>query len=370
MVPPKRVPKSPLFTKAAGVHTQPSRGFGAKHRILQGWEGYLGDPVDSLVRAFACHLVAVEAQNASPKTITLYEGRHKQFLTFLQSQGLTPPFVLDDLNAANVRRASIWVREHSKGSRGGESAARALVATLKTTSAWLADEEYIEADLVARVRRPRVNAVARTPFSQAEVRELRHAAIDTRSAARDTAIICLLLDTGMRVGGLTSIMVEDLNLRDRRVTLRLKGGRQHTLYFGSAEARDGGRAVRLMRQYLTERADLLRRWQDRGKPGRDRGYLFLGFDGWPLSPAGVRGILTRLAKESGMPHVFPHRFRHTFATNFLVEHPGDETGLRGILGHLSDDMFRVYAHLAHEILAQRAGRAALSESWLGEDNVG
>jgi site-specific recombinase XerD len=326
--------------------------------------------VDNLVRAFACHLIAVQAQNASPKTLLLYDGRHKQFLTFLLQQGLTPPFHLDDLNAANVRRAAIWIRERSRGHRGGESAARALVSTLKTTSAWLADEEYIEADLVARVKRPRVNAIARTPFSRDEVRELRHAALDSRHAARDTAIICLLLDTGMRVGGLCSILLDDLSLRDRRVVLRLKGGREHVLYFGSANARDGGRAVRVLKQYLSDRAELVRRWDDRGKPGRHRGYLFLGFDGWPLTPPGVRAILSRLAAESGLPHVFPHRFRHTMATNYLVEHPGDETGLRGILGHLSDDMYRVYAHLAHEIIAQRAGRAALSESWLGDEDVG
>jgi hypothetical protein len=60
-----------------------------------------------------------------------------------------------------------------------------------------------------------------------------------------------------------------------------------------------------------------------------------------------------------------HRFRHTFSSWYLVRHPGDETGLRGILGHLSADMLRVYVHLAYEITAQRAGRVSLSEAWLG-----
>ncbi len=33
-------------------------------------------------------------------------------------------------------------------------------------------------------------------------------------------------------------------------------------------------------------------------------------------------------------------------------------------------MFRVYTHIAHEILAQRAGRVALSEAWLGDEETG
>lgn len=338
-------------------------------RFLRGWEEYMGSadsPVDNLVRAFATHLVAVQSQNCSPKTLRLYDGRHKQFLSFLQAQGHAPPFDLDLLNAANLRRASIWVREHSHGPRGGESAARALVSTMKTTSAWLADEEYIEVDMVARVKRPKVTAVARTPFSQAEVRDLVNAALDTSTASRDLAIIHLLLDTGMRVGGLCSILVQDVNLADRRLVLRLKGNREHILYFGSPERRDGGRTVRALKSYLSERDEMIRRWTARGS-SRDQGRLLLAYDGWPLTPAGVRVMLGRLAAASGLKHVIPHRFRHTFATWYLVRHPGDETGLRGILGHLSEDMYRVYAHIAHEIIAARAGRVALSEAWLGEE---
>jgi site-specific recombinase XerD len=324
----------------------------------------LDEPVDNLVRAFCIHLEAVQSEGAALQTIRLYEGRHKQFLSYLLSHQYAPPFSMELLNASNIRRAAIWIREHSTGSRGGEHAARALISTLKTSSAWLTDEGYIDVDLVSRVKRPRVSVVSRMPFSQPEVRGLVLAALGTRQTNRDVALIHLLLDTGMRVGGLCSVFLEDISLRDHRLELRLKGGRRHVLYFGSSDRRDGGRTVRALKAYLAERADIVAR-----HPNRDQGYLFVGFDGWPLKPGGVRGILSRLAADSQVKHVFPHRFRHTFATWYLVRHPGDETGLRGILGHLSDDMYRVYAHLAHEIIAQRAGRVALSEAWLGEEGV-
>jgi hypothetical protein len=75
-----------------------------------------------------------------------------------------------------------------------------------------------------------------------------------------------------------------------------------------------------------------------------------------------------LADLADLKNVFPHQFRHSFATMYLVRHPGDETGLRGALGHLSDDIFRSYTHIASEIIAQRAGSVSLSEAWLSEDD--
>src|SRR5229473_3013814 len=193
-------------------------------------------PADNLVRAFSLHLEACNAAGLSPKTIEIYDGRYKQFLTFLKAQGHQPPFQLELLTPVNARRASIWIREHSHGRRGGEHAAKALIATLKTGSAWLADEGYLddEVDPLARLRRPKASSSARLPLTQEDVRALRSAALDSQ--------------TGMRIGGLCSIMLADLDMRERRLVLRLKGGRQHVLYFGSPERRDGGGTVRAVQR--------------------------------------------------------------------------------------------------------------------------
>lgn len=320
--------------------------------------------VDNLIHAFALWLQALESENRSPQTIALYEGRCRQFLAYLTTQGDGGRFALASLSADNVRRASTWIREQSAGRRGGESAARALVVTLKTASAWLADECVLPVHALARVKRPTVSRSAQTPFGQEEVRSLVAAAGRSANGARDIAIIHLLLDTGMRVGGLCSIMLQDLNLRDRRLELRLKGGRRQALYFGSPSRRDGGHTVRTLRAYLNERERLVQR-QRSLNGDHSQGRLFLGRDGWPLKESGVRQILNRLAQDAHVSNVHPHRFRHTMATWYLVRHPGDETGLRGILGHLSDDMYRVYVHLSSEIIAQRAGRTSLAEAWLG-----
>ncbi len=331
----------------------------------------MAGPVDNLVKAFAVHLEACAAKGDAQATLTQYEGRYRQYLTFLRAEGYEPPFELDLLNAALVRRCAVWIREHSRGHRGGQASAKALLATLKTGSAWLADEGYLPdyVDPLARVKRPKAPSPARTPFGQDDVRALVGAAADTQTGTRDTAIMLLMLDTGMRVGGICSIQREDIDLKERRVKLRLKGGGMHTLYFGSSDRRDGGRSARAIARYVAERDELVKKWTARPRGDRSSGHLFLSYDGWPLTERGFHEALATLARAAEVPGVFPHRFRHTFATWYLVRNPGDETGLRGILGHLSADMYRTYAHLAHEIIAQRAGRVALSEAWLGDEST-
>lgn len=327
-------------------------------------------PVDNLVKAFAVHLEACAAKGDQPSTLAQYEGRYRQYLTFLRSEGHEPPFGLDLLNAQEVRRCAVWIREHSRGHRGGQSAVKALLATLKTGSAWLADEGYLSdyVDPLARVKRPKAPSAARTPLSQEDVRALVGAATETQTGTRDTAIMLLMLDTGMRVGGVCSILREDIDLKERRVKLRLKGGSDHTLYFGSGDRRDGGRSARAIARYVAERDDLVAKWSARPRGDKSRGHLFLSYDGWPLTERGFHEALASLARAAGINGVFPHRFRHTFATMFLVR-GGTESELRGILGHLSADMYRTYVHLSSEYIAQRAGRVALSEAWLGEDAV-
>src|SRR5262249_29891619 len=150
---------------------QPQRGGSVRRdslggvRSLGGWEFTMEGPVDNLVKAFAIHLEACSAKGDTQSTLTQYEGRYRQYLTFLRSEGYNPPFGLDLLNAQLVRRCAVWIRERSTGHRGGQSAVKALTATLKTGSAWLADEGYLHdyVDPLARVKRPKAPSVARTP---------------------------------------------------------------------------------------------------------------------------------------------------------------------------------------------------------------
>ena len=49
---------------------------------------------------------------------------------------------------------------------------------------------------------------------------------------------------------------------------------------------------------------------------------------------------------------------------YLTQYPGDEMGLRRILGHISTEVLREYVHLADATIAQRQGRVAPTTAWL------
>ena len=83
----------------------------------------------------------------------------------------------------------------------------------------------------------------------------------------------------------------------------------------------------------------------------------------------VQVMLVRLAQRATVRKVFPHRFRHTFAT-WAIEHEAREIDVQYLLGHSTPAMVRRYsATYNSEKAAQAHARwspgAALGRSWRG-----
>ena len=64
-------------------------------------------------------------------------------------------------------------------------------------------------------------------------------------------------------------------------------------------------------------------------------------------------MLRRLAERAGVPHVHPHKFRHTFAT-WAIEAEAREIDVQFLLGHSTPAMVRRYAATYN---AEKAARA-------------
>ena len=82
------------------------------------------------------------------------------------------------------------------------------------------------------------------------------------------------------------------------------------------------------------------------------GQLFLSEYGKAIRPNSIRVMLRRLAERVGVPHVHPHKFRHTFAT-WAIEAEAREIDVQFLLGHSTPAMVRRYAATA---LRRRPGR--------------
>ena len=310
--------------------------------------------VPSLVKASESHLADCRYRHLSPQTLRLYGIYERAFLEWCQHEHV--PLELTSLVMPHVKRASEWVRSRNGGKRGGEWAARTFVRTMKVWSRFLVEEEELEADYLSRLHAPKVTQVARQAYQTWEIQAIRGALSETTTGVRDVAILSLLLDTGLRVGELVQLRVGDLDLRSRRVMVASgKGRKQRVLPFGG-EARDGGNTVRRLRAYL----------ETRGRLHQDDP-IFITVEGRPLSDSAFRRAFIKAARRAGVSHHEVHGTRHTFSVRYLVAHPNDVEGLRYLLGHISDDTYRIYAGQAGAIIAEIAGRESIADAMFGEE---
>lgn len=196
---------------------------------------------------------------------------------------------------------------------------------------WLVDAEYLVRSPFRGMRNVRLPQRIVQPYSGEELARLLAACgADTSIGKRDRAMVLTLLDTGVRCSELVQLRLEDLDLAGGRLrVLHGKGNKQRVVPFAD-------HCRRALHVYIRARGDLA-------------GPLFLAASGHgalmqnvALQPNGLKQMLRRLGRASGVPKVHAHRFRHTFAT-WAIEHDARELDVQYLLGHSSPDMVRRYS---------------------------
>ncbi len=160
---------------------------------------------------------------------------------------------------------------------------------------------------------------------------------------RDVAILELLYATGIRVGELCGLDVDDVD-RERRVVRVLgKGRKERTVPFG----RPADRAI----------AAWLEGGRSRLATAGAGAALFLGSRGRRIDQRAVRAMVhARLVDVPGAPDLGPHGLRHTAATH-LLEGGADLRTVQELLGHASLATTQIYTHVTTDRL-RRAYRQA------------
>jgi site-specific recombinase XerD len=160
---------------------------------------------------------------------------------------------------------------------------------------------------------------------------------------RNQSIIQLLLDTGLRASELCDLRWEDFDTTG--CTVMGKGNKERYLPISEP-----------CRKSLEEY-----RLKERGKCSAT-GFAFVGPNGNPLDRTSLRQILVRIGERAGVPNVFPHRFRHTFAINYL-RNGGDIYTLQAILGHEDLEMCKRYLAIARLDVVRTHNYASPIEIW-------
>jgi integrase/recombinase XerC len=249
--------------------------------------------------------------------------------------GLKEKTPLRDLDAAQIRR--FVARLHAAGLSG-----RTLALTLSAWRGlyhWLARHQGYAANPVQGVRAPKSPRRLPKALSVEQAQQLLEApAAQTPALVRDRAMFELLYSSGLRLGELVALDLDDgrLDLRQGEVTVTGKGARTRTVPVG-------GRAREALRDWLKARA-LIARPAERA--------LFVGARGARIAPGTVETRLRAWAKRQGLgAAVHPHMLRHSFASHVL-ESSQDLRAVQEMLGHASISTTQVYTHLDFQALAK------------------
>jgi integrase/recombinase XerC len=155
-------------------------------------------------------------------------------------------------------------------------------------------------------------------------------------AVRDRAIMELFYSSGLRLAELVGLDLGSLDLADRTVRVLGKGSKTRIVPVGR-KACDAARA------WLRERARMA---------GVDETALFVGQNGTRLKARAIQLRIAHWAKRCGLPsRVYPHLFRHSFATH-LLESSKDLRGVQELLGHADIATTQIYTHLDFAHLAR------------------
>ena len=188
---------------------------------------------------------------------------------------------------------------------------------------WLQRESLIDHNPTANLGAIKCAKRKKQIYSEIDIEKLnQHCGI-----IRDRAIIAFLGSTGCRISEMTGLNRDEVNLEKLECVVHGKGNKERTVFISPV-------AGMLVREYLQSRTD-------------DCEALFAGKGGKRFQPGGVRAMLNRIAKEAGVEHVHPHKFRRTLATN-LTRHGMAIQEVATILGHEKLDTTMKYVVLNNE----------------------
>ena len=191
---------------------------------------------------------------------------------------------------------------------------------LSSFFSWLEEEDYILKSPIRRIHKVKTKKLVKEVISDETLEQLR----DGCCEKRDLAMIDILVSTGMRVGELVNLNIEDLDFEERECVVYGKGDKERKVYFDA-------RTKLHIQSYLKERCD-----QDPA--------LFVSLNA-PYQRLQISGVETRireLGRQLQINNIHPHKFRRTMATRAIDKGMPIEQ-VQKLLGHQQIDTTMQYA---------------------------
>jgi site-specific recombinase XerD len=276
---------------------------------------------------------ALRAANRSARTQQLRTMVVGYYVDWLVKHG--HPTTLDQLSRVHIRG---WLGDLSE--RVEPVTVAGYFAGLRRFCNFLVEEGELAASPMLGLTMPQIQAKPVPVLSDEELGALlRACAGRTFQCRRDEAFIRILLDCGVRVSEACGLTQGNLDVREESALVLGKGNKLRPVYFGAKTALALDRYLRERRKHRHAHLD----------------QVFLTQRG-PLTGDGARNLLRTRAAQAGLAdRMNPHRFRHTFAHDFLLA-GGQERDLKRMAGWSSDIMLERYGASAADLRARESAR--------------
>jgi integrase/recombinase XerC len=292
----------------------------------------LPEPLAQVLGAYQRYLVL--ERDLTPHTVRAYLSDLADLFDHLARMGVT------DVARLDLTMLRSWLAKQQSLGKARTTMARRATA-VRVFTAWAHRMGLVAADPGALLANPKAHRTLPAVLDVQDVRSLLDAAQERVAAGdpvalRDVAVLELLYASGIRVGELVALDVDDLDPARRVVRVFGKGRKERVAPYG------------------VPAAAALRRWLEDGRrhlvrPGSGPA-LFLGSRGGRLDQRAVRTLVhARLADVPGAPDTGPHGLRHSAATH-LLEGGADLRSVQEILGHASLATTQLYTHVTTERL--------------------
>ena len=262
---------------------------------------------DDLLNMF---LSAKRVEGCSEKTLRYYETSIRRLFAAVDCH-------VTHMQTDDLRNYLSNYQQQSGCSKSNIDNIRRILSSFFT---WLEDENYIIKSPVRRIHKIRSSQTVKETYTDESLETMR----DQCGCLRDLAMIDLLASTGMRVGELVRLNIDDIDFENRECVVFGKGSKERPVYFDA-------RTKIHLRNYLDSRTD-------------DCPALFVSL----LSPhnrleiSGVEVRLRKLGRKLGITKVHPHKFRRTLATRAIDKGMPIEQ-VQQLLGHAKIDTTMQYA---------------------------
>lgn len=258
----------------------------------------------------AMFLNAKKIEGCSERTLSYYKTTVEKLL-----DGITDP----------IRKVTTDdIREYLANYQGLNDCSKTTIDNIRRNISsfftWLEEEDYIIKSPMRRIHKIKTTKTVKEVISDEEIEKMR----DKCKNLRDLAIIDLLYSTGIRIGELVRLNIDDIDFEERECIVFGKGDKERRVYF------DAKTKIHLM-GYINSRSDT--------NPA-----LFVTLDA-PYDRLQISGVeirLRHLGRELGINKIHPHKFRRTMATRAIDKGMPIEQ-VQKLLGHSQIDTTMHYA---------------------------